>query len=246
VKFIYLILIFLFAVAGCQTMEPSTAKISSDILRREVLATDLSFDAQAGEIKYTLPEPALVRIWIGLKDGGPLLRTLLDWEPRSAGEHVEVWDGKDSTGLINFGNKNNLMLVLGALTLDSGKNSEILSSTTLRGFQKSPEFKIDFPESQKKSSEGVPMIRGISPVRITLSERDKEWLTRTKYEIGLYLDEVYLTEDEEGTSPFTYPLDTRNMNNGRHILTVNIVSFTGEIGTQTIYLIVNNQTRQEQ
>ena len=51
-------------------------------------------NSKTGEIKYTLPEPASVRLRIGIRNGGPMLRTLLDWELREKGPHVEVWDKK--------------------------------------------------------------------------------------------------------------------------------------------------------
>src|SRR3989338_7199789 len=55
----------------------------------EILAKDISFDLANGEIRYILPEPALVRIRIGMPEGGPLLRTLVDWERLEAGRSEE-------------------------------------------------------------------------------------------------------------------------------------------------------------
>ncbi|MCP3887886.1 MAG: hypothetical protein GY702_03295 [Desulfobulbaceae bacterium] len=57
-----------------------------------------SLDAEGG-IAYVLPEDAMVRIRIGVSKG-PLLKTLVDWSPRRAGEHFEPWDGKDDSGVI--------------------------------------------------------------------------------------------------------------------------------------------------
>ncbi len=53
----------------------------------------------AGGIAYSLPQDAMVRIRIGVSKG-PLLKTLVDWAPRRAGEHFEPWDGKDDSGVI--------------------------------------------------------------------------------------------------------------------------------------------------
>ena len=54
-------------------------------------------------ISYTLSDDALVRIRIGF-GGMILLRTLVDWENRSAGSHQETWDGRDESGnLVNEG-----------------------------------------------------------------------------------------------------------------------------------------------
>jgi hypothetical protein len=63
--------------------------------------TQASIDKLAGTIKYRLPEMARVDIRIGLS-GGPLLRKLVDWEPRPAGEITEYWDGKDNDKLFDL------------------------------------------------------------------------------------------------------------------------------------------------
>ncbi|PIQ85951.1 MAG: hypothetical protein COV74_06685 [Candidatus Omnitrophica bacterium CG11_big_fil_rev_8_21_14_0_20_45_26] len=69
--------------------------------------TDISrapvfFDHKRGEtgnINYTISLDADVTIrLIEDRDGGVLIRTLLDQEPRLAGVHQEVWDGRDDQG----------------------------------------------------------------------------------------------------------------------------------------------------
>jgi flagellar hook assembly protein FlgD len=53
--------------------------------------------SQTCPIHSTITADAMVRIRIGLANG-PLLRTLVDWEPRAAGQHTDVWDGRDESG----------------------------------------------------------------------------------------------------------------------------------------------------
>lgn len=54
-----------------------------------------------GGLRYTLTRWSRVNVRIGLKDGGPLLRSLTDWNVRGPGEHVEPWDGKDVSGVLD-------------------------------------------------------------------------------------------------------------------------------------------------
>ncbi|MCP4379558.1 MAG: hypothetical protein GY794_25725, partial [bacterium] len=54
---------------------------------------------RSGHITYHLPKDARVRIRIGVPKG-PLLRTLVDWEPRRAGPQAEPWDGKDDSDIL--------------------------------------------------------------------------------------------------------------------------------------------------
>ncbi len=60
-----------------------------------------SFDREAGTIAYSLPSPARVLIRFGIQ-GGPMLRTLVDWEPRVAGSILEHWDGWDEDRVIRL------------------------------------------------------------------------------------------------------------------------------------------------
>ncbi|WP_041603587.1 FlgD immunoglobulin-like domain containing protein [Thioflavicoccus mobilis] len=63
--------------------------------------TEASLDPSVGAIRYRLPEMARVNIRIGIS-GGPLMRTVVDWEPRVAGAVTDYWDGKDLDGLIDL------------------------------------------------------------------------------------------------------------------------------------------------
>jgi YD repeat-containing protein len=50
-------------------------------------------------LRFVLPQAGWVRVRADLQ-GFPHLRTLLDWKPLVAGEHVIPWDGKDASGKI--------------------------------------------------------------------------------------------------------------------------------------------------
>ena len=60
--------------------------------------TDARFD-EGGTVTYKLPAAARVMIRLGLHNG-PMLKTLVDWKPRVAGEITEYWDGYDADKLI--------------------------------------------------------------------------------------------------------------------------------------------------
>lgn len=52
-----------------------------------------------GVIEYTLPVASRVLVRAGIKNG-PMLRTVMDWEPRVAGYHAERWNGWDQDKVI--------------------------------------------------------------------------------------------------------------------------------------------------
>ncbi len=68
----------------------------------DISASPNPFSPMAGEtctISYNLTYDARVRIRVGV-DGGPLVKTLLDWELQFAGPHSVIWDGTDEMGYI--------------------------------------------------------------------------------------------------------------------------------------------------
>ena len=63
--------------------------------------TEAHIDPDTKTITYRLPVMGRVLIRLGVQDG-PLLRTLVDWEPRVAGEITEYWNGKDQDNTIDL------------------------------------------------------------------------------------------------------------------------------------------------
>src|SRR5438132_3661435 len=98
-KSIYFVLALF--LTGCVTTQKNSPRkeeyIRTPVAQkpfREILATETHFNFETGEITYTLAEPALVRMRIGRDQGGALLRTLVDWEPRPVGINREMWNKK--------------------------------------------------------------------------------------------------------------------------------------------------------
>jgi hypothetical protein len=54
-----------------------------------------------------------------------------------------------------------------------------------------------------------------------------------RFEVMLFLDGVFLMEDEDALLPFTYRTSTRGVTPGRHAVTVNVVDTDGNLGTAT-------------
>ncbi|HEX7329958.1 MAG TPA: FlgD immunoglobulin-like domain containing protein [Pyrinomonadaceae bacterium] len=71
---------------------------------------------ESGTVNYKLSQPARVLMRAGIP-GSALLKTVVDWEPRPAGEVTEYWNGKDEDGLIDIWNLKDYRLVLTYMTL---------------------------------------------------------------------------------------------------------------------------------
>lgn len=82
-------------------------------------SADLShgeFDHDNGTLSYKLSKPSRVLLRAGIP-GGSLLKTIVDWQPRLAGEITEYWNGKDEDNLIDVWNSPRHAMILTYMTL---------------------------------------------------------------------------------------------------------------------------------
>jgi len=224
-----------------------------------------SFDEENRVINYTVPQASCIRIRVGLKDGGPLLHTILDWQPKAAGKYSLPWDGMDSSGFINLANHPKRNMVIFAYSL--ADNSIIVESSTKRvsncagkqlfstdlsmdrsiharrsiELSKEPSFDVSFTGELKTSEDGVtPIVSGVLPVKITIAPEDRLKLENSRYELMFYVDAIFTFEEESGFSPFTYLWDTTKLGNGDHLLTVNLWSYNDTCGVATRKVNIKN------
>jgi hypothetical protein len=230
---------------------------------KELTLRSLSYDDKTGKIEYVLPKAAMLRIRAGIKEGGPLLATLIDWQPQQAGRHQYLWSGKiglDDVDLKSHPNvefnlttyslpENSILIkytnpqpnILPKVQSSSAKRrtratspfKKYLHATHPRAKCREPRFAIEFPHVSEYADDGAPIVSGVVPVRIIIDKQDKKLLQDERYEIVFFVDFVFLYEEEEGISPFTYFFDTKGMSEGRHLITVNVYGFKDHIGTET-------------
>ena len=89
---------------------------------------------------------------------------------------------------------------------------------------------LSFPEIEEKPAQTVPMIKDQVLVRVDIHEKDREVLLQQQFEIILFVDTVYFAEEERGYVPFNFPWELKQLPEGEHILTVNIVTFNDQFG----------------
>jgi FlgD Ig-like domain len=237
----------------------------SDLTGGETLRVERTqWDPAAGVVRYQLPEPARVRIRIGLRDGGPLLRTLLDWVPRDAGVHEEPWDGLDASGILELAHHPRLSfqpeafsLPQNAILVDPPPEHVTLitdlppepgrrpaapaRSRRMLDFARQPlESRSDFPlkldlvERGDRSPDGLPIVRGSSGVRVDLDRAETRALLGERFEVVFFIDGQFVFENETGFLPMTWIWDTGAVNPGPHYVTANLRGYEGHFGLATL------------
>jgi len=255
----------------------STQRISYDIkdesYGKMLTLRSLTYDDKTGKVEYVLPKAAMLRVRVGMKDGGPLLATPIDWQAQSAGRNQYIWDGNIGLSDVDFRTNQMIQLNLAAYSLPDNciiirydkQPSKMASISELQQSEKrpnkvvshtmylhavhpmikcrEPQFSMEFPNVTEYTDDKIPIVRGNVPVRMTVHDQDKKFLQDERFEAVIFVDFVFLYEEEEGISPATYFLNTVGMNEGKHFLTVNLYGFKDHIGTQTKAIYVKRATQ---
>ena len=231
---------------------------------KELTLRSLSFDTDTGRIEYVLPKATVLRARVGMKEGGPLLTTLIDWQTLSAGRHQYIWNGNIGLPGLDLRSNQTVQINLTAYYLPDNSiiiqydklpenmasiselqqtekrpekitavNQKYLHATHRIMKCREPQFSIEFPNVTEFTDDGFPIVSGKVPVRIMVAGQDKKFLQDERFEVVLFVDFIFLYEEEEGISPSTFFLDTAGINEGKHFLTVNLYGFKDHIGTKT-------------
>ena len=115
-----------------------------------------------------------------------------------------------------------------------GTRSQYIHARHLRARCHEPKFQVEFPEADSEKDPAVPILKGKTPVRITLDPEDKDYLTANRFEVMFFADGEFLFEQEEGVSPLTIDLDSKRLGAGDHLLTINVMDYEDHIGVRTL------------
>jgi len=213
---------------------------------------------------YTLPTSARVRIRIGVK-AGPLYRTLIDWQPRPPGRHIESWDGKDKTGKIDLASNPSCFVSVEAFSLP--ENSIILEGISRKQKEhkaypikqkentrqvyehalhpryrcKDHEMQIILPEAISFAEDGLLIVSGEVALTIELDNEVIKWLKEENAEYLFYVNDKFISEEEQIFSPYTWKWDSTKYKDGKYLLTVNVRSFRDHCATDCIWVYVKNE-----
>jgi len=245
--------------AGGRVMHDVTDLTGGEALQ----AQDVRWDSTTGKVHYRLDQPARVNIRFGLPDGGPFLRTLIDWVPRSVGAHTEAWDGLDQSHVLKLADHPKLVTSVNAYSLSD--NTLLVGAPAERvTFADVPEnaarepqtgahpkrmyFHPDQPletrgdidtslkiEGQfKQDHAGRWVVSGRVPIRLDVAAKDRVRVLERRFEPVFYVDGIFAFENEGGFLPMTWMWDTSTVNEGEHYVTTNVRGYEGNFGTATL------------
>jgi hypothetical protein len=227
----------------------------------ELKPREFQVDPEKGRIRFVMPRAGYARLRVALQNF-PYLGSLLDWEPLPAGPFEMPWDGKDPSGAVRLAGHEDLSVVLWLYALPDnaiivrGEDRErrmagtplypplIHGENAFFHARHDParcgpiRQTLEFPDHPVRDAEGRRVLSGKVPVRVRLDPRDRDRVLAARYEIAVYVDLVFLFEEEDGIDPFTFTWDTTSLPPGEHLLTVDVLAYDDHYGVVTERVVI--------
>jgi hypothetical protein len=208
-----------------------------------------------GEITYTLDEPAIVSIKV--KDSRTrelFLRTIVDWEKRSAGTHTESWDGRDNAGNILDPARVSVLWTAEAISAyapGAATDKELLYYENGAG-NKGWEGHVHARHA--KEAEETPLLRILSPakgdtlsglvwIRSEVDKQKRGYGDKFGYGARYYVDQILAKEEfykPECDGKFAYQLDTTAFEDGEHSLQVGMCDHNEHQTSFAVKVVIKN------
>ncbi len=237
---------------------------------KKITIKNIKWNSDDKQFEYTLKQPARVMIRVGLKEHGPLLANILNWVPRIEGQHVEKWDGKDASNILDLTKHPKLEIDMQAYTLSEntilvGANPDKVKfvnntwkqqrrvkkqkkrKNMVAAQQQKPDTRGDYlarlvlPDNLLKNKDNVPIVSGQLRVQLTVDDVNRGVALNRRAEPVFFVDGQFAFENEVGFLPMTWILDTSRLNEGEHYLTANIRGYEGNFGLATIKIYVQKR-----
>ena len=103
-----------------------------------------------------------------------------------------------------------------------------------------PEFKMDLPGATPLRQNGLHVVSGNVPIKIELDNRIKRYALEQRYEIMIFVDFQFVSEEDEGYSPATRIWDSRSVPDGEHVITANVRILGGNVQGASMRVLVRN------
>ncbi len=185
-----------------------------------------------GQISYKLSKRAWVRIRIALRaDRRLVLRTLVDWSPREAGENIEKWDGRDSAGYLI-----DKTIVPCFVVIDADSEAHRQHP---RSLCKDLRVNLSLQNDPNQNQAGHPQRN----VQITVDESTRGYGESLGYTVCAYIDFKLVQSEvskQRAWQGIRLLLDTSGLAEGEHMLSVVVEDGADHTGSSSLKFHATN------
>jgi hypothetical protein len=232
----------------------------------QIIAPDISYDAKSQKLSFEVDQMTYGRLRVGLKEGGPVYKTLAPWQLWQPGTHTLEWNGKDVQDYQSVLKKENLsysfdafslppnsITVIGAAKAEALGHPEYqqFSIHPPRGGQLSyfsleadsqeaePELAVSWENSKEKK--GRVVLKGKAVCTVSFADLNKRASAlKAGSELILYLDDTYVIETPVDSLPASIGFDTGEFSNGQHVVTINLLTSDDRAGISLHNVMIKN------
>ena len=97
-------------------------------------------------------------------------------------------------------------------------------------WSRAPRVLMSIPRGTGGMLENTPNVSGIVDVLVSVDPSDRSAVLSDQFEVIFFVDNVFFAEAERGYLPFNWRWELNQIPPGEHVLTVNIISFKGQVG----------------
>jgi hypothetical protein len=253
------------AGAGTSTYFPANTAA------KDFPVTTQYYDRRSAILSYRLPSPARVHIQAGTArinpdkeiTAGPVLKTIVNREPRPAGAVIENWNGMDESGTTYVPDLNHFAIAIAATSLP--ENTIITSGNRSSSFlhwaaERTGTALLTQATTDHRHHKGLTTLDDAAPrleARVdsaTWSSRMRTWTMTGKTlklslalkgpsaasfakhpsKLAVFFDERLVTEVTKPKTPMTLSVPLGDAKPGHHVAALNWASLYGPVAVQTI------------
>ncbi|MBU1245364.1 hypothetical protein KJ612_19345 [Myxococcota bacterium] len=226
----------------------------------------IRYDSEQEVVTFTLEQMTYARLRVGLREGGPVYKTLAGWQLWKPGQYQVPWDGKGKGGFQNVLGKDNLTysfdsfsLAENSLIIENSPENDVSTDRVYEQFpihppatsnlsyfaiepgslDAEPEIVIDWQKAKNKDNQIV--ISGKVQLQVDFVKPVFLPPSFGKWgELLLYIDDEFVIEVPVQGLPATIAFDSNNFANGEHLLTINLLTGDDRAGIVTHKVLVHN------
>lgn len=97
-----------------------------------------------------------------------------------------------------------------------------------------PRIDLKIIDKLPKNNDGIPIVSDSITLRVTMHNEDRWAMQQSLYEVAFFVDDQFLSEEEQGYVPLSWRWNPVGLEPGIHRVTVNVSGFNGQIGVKSI------------
>lgn len=101
-----------------------------------------------------------------------------------------------------------------------------------------PRITLDLRDELPVNEEGIPIVSGPVTLRVDMHEEDRWAMQQSLYEVSFFIDQTFVSEEEQGYVPLSWRWNPAGLAPGVHVVTVNVSGFNGQVGVKSLRVVI--------